>query len=222
MRNKSLLFLAVVIALSVFSYVSNAREELYSRINKKIQKGQFLEGDIIFQSMDSDQCRAVKLATHSKFSHVGIITLDNGKAYVLEAVEPVCITPIEKWIERGNNGYYTVMRLKDRDKFFFTENISTAKKLGKEMVGKHYDIYFGWSDDQLYCSELVWKIYQRAFGLELCPLKKMKDFDLSSPEVRAVMEQRYGKKPPLEEQVVAPSDLAESKLLYVVEKNNLK
>lgn len=222
MRNKALLFVAVVIALSIFSYVSNAREGLHYRNNKKIQKGQFLEGDIIFQSMDSDQCKAVKLATHSKFSHVGIITLDKGKAFVLEAVEPVSITPIGEWIERGNNGFYTVMRLKERDKYFFTENISTAKKLGKEMVGKHYDIYFGWSDDQFYCSELVWKIYQRALGLELCPLKKMRDFDLSSPEVKAIMQQRYGKNPPLEEPVVAPSDLAESKLLYVVEKNNLK
>ncbi|MBO9698774.1 MAG: YiiX family permuted papain-like enzyme [Sporocytophaga sp.] len=222
MRNKALLFLAVLIALSIFSYVSNARGELYNRINKKIQKGQFIEGDIIFQSMDSDQCKAVKLATHSKFSHVGIITLDKGKAFVLEAVEPVCITPLKEWIERGNNAFYTVMRLKERDKYLITEKVYIAKKLGKEMVGKHYDIYFGWSDDQLYCSELVWKIYQRAFGLELCPLKKMKDFDLSSPEVKAIMEQRYGKNPPLEEQVVSPSDLAESKLLYVVEKNNLK
>ncbi len=222
MRNKALLFLAVLIALPIFSYVSNAREEFYFSIHKKIQKGQFLEGDIIFQSMDSDQCRAVKLATHSKFSHVGIITLEKEKGFVLEAVEPVCITPLDEWIKRGNNGFYTVMRLKDRDKYLHATNISTAKKLAKEMVGKHYDIFFNWSDDQLYCSELVWKIYQRAFGLELCPLKKMKDFDLNSPEVRAIMEKRYGKNPPLYELVVAPSDLSESKLLYVVEKNNMR
>ncbi len=217
-----MLFLAVLIALSIFSYVSNANEELYNGINKKIQKGQFLEGDIIFQSMDSDQCRAVKLATHSKFSHVGIITLENGKGFVLEAVEPVCITPIDKWIARGNNGFFTLMRLKDRDKYLHPANVSSAKKLYKEVIGKRYDIFFNWSDDELYCSELVWKIYQRAFGIELCPLKKMKDFDLTSPEVKAIMDKRYGKNPPLGELVVAPSDLAESKLLYVVEKNNLK
>jgi uncharacterized protein YycO len=222
MRNKALLFLAVLIALSIFSYVSIASEELCNGIDKKIQKGQFLEGDIIFQSMDSDQCKAVKLATHSKFSHVGMITMENGKGFVLEAVEPVCITPIDKWIARGNNGFYTLMRLKDRDSYLLTLNISNAKKLGKEMIGKHYDLFFNWSDDELYCSELVWKIYQKAFGLELCPLKKMKDFDLTSPEVKAIMEKRYGKNPPLNELVVAPSDLAESKLLYVVEKNNLK
>ncbi|GAL84587.1 hypothetical protein MYP_1815 [Sporocytophaga myxococcoides] len=222
MRNKTLLFLAVLIALSIFSYVSTAREEVYNSFDKKIQKGQFLEGDIIFQNLDSDQCRAAKLATRSKFSHVGIITLEKGKEFVLEAVEPVCMTPLDEWIKRGNNGFYTVMRLKDRDKYLIATNVSTAKKFAKEMLGKHCDIFFNWSDDQLYCSELVWKIYQRAFKLQLCPLKKMKDFDLSSPEVRAVLEMRYGKNPPLDELVVAPSDLAESKLLYVVEKNNLK
>ncbi len=178
----------------------------------------YLESDIIFQSSQSMQCKAVKLATHSEYSHVGMITFINGKPFVLEAVEPVRTTALDTWIKHGTGGHYTVMRLKNRAIEITDAEIPVAQTLAKKMLGIHYDLYFNWSDDQLYCSELVWKIYQRAYGVELCPLRQMKDFDLTSPEVKAIMKQRYGDKPPLEEKVVAPSDLSNSSLLYEVEK----
>jgi hypothetical protein len=179
---------------------------------------EYLEGDIIFQSSNSSQCNAIKLATHSEYSHVGMITIQNDKPYVLEAVEPVCLTPLNSWIARGTGEHFTRMRLKKRESVIKPETAILARSIGKSMLGKHYDLYFGWSDDQLYCSELVWKVYKRGCNLELCPLRKMKDFDLTSAEVKAIMKQRYGNNPPLEEQVIAPSDLSESELLYVVEK----
>lgn len=178
----------------------------------------YMEGDIIFQSSESMQCKAVKLATHSEYSHVGMITLQTGKPCVLEAIEPVRITPLKKWIERGTGEHYTVMRLKDRNKYIQPEEIPVAEAIGKNMIGLHYDPYFGWEDDKLYCSELVWKVYKRGFDVELCTPRKMKDFDLTSPEVKEIMQQRYGDNPPLEEQVVAPSDLSDSPLLYVLKK----
>jgi hypothetical protein len=178
----------------------------------------YLEGDIIFQSSTSNQCKAVKLATHSEFSHVGMITFVDEKPYVLEAVEPVRTTPLKTWIERGEGGHYSIMRLINRSAEIDPSEIPVAKDMGKKMLGTHYDLYFNWSDDELYCSELVWKIYKRAFNVELCTLRKMKDFDLSSPQVKAIMKQRYGNNPPLEENVVAPSDLSNSKLLYLVDK----
>ena len=181
------------------------------------RNGAYLEGDIIFQSSNSAQCKAIKLATHSEFSHVGMITIQNGQPYVLEAIEPVCITPLNSWITRGTGSHYTVMRLKKRDSLILPNEIPLAKSIGEKMVGTHYDLYFGWTDDRLYCSELVWKVYKRGFDVELCPLRKMKEFDLSSPEVKAIMKQRYGSNPPLEEQVVALSDLSNSELLYTVE-----
>lgn len=178
----------------------------------------YLEGDIIFQSSQSNQCKAVKLATHSEYSHVGMITFVDKKPYVLEAVEPVRLTDLETWKAHGTGGHYTVMRLKNRSTEILDTEIPAAQALGKKMLGTHYDLYFNWSDEQLYCSELVWKIYQRGYNVELCSLKKMKEFDLTSPEVKAIMKQRYGNKPPLEEDVVAPSDLSHSELLYEVEK----
>ena len=213
------IFLLATIAIGI-SAVAFYNKHINFSIHKNDTKTIYLEGDIIFQSGESDQCRAVKLATHSAYSHVGMITYRDQKPFVLEAVEPVRVTPLATWISHGIGGKYTIMRLKNRAAEIQNTEIDSARILADNMLGLHYDIYFNWSDEQMYCSELVWKMYQRAYGVELCPLRKMKDFDLTAPEVKAIMRQRYGKNPPLDEQVVAPSDLSNSELLYVVEKNN--
>lgn len=209
-----LLTAALVISAAAFYNTSSWSQP----VHKNLEKIVYMEGDIIFQSGESDQCKAVKLATHSEYSHVGMITFIDQKPFVLEAVEPVRITPLATWKTHGIGGRYTVMRLKNRSAEIQDTEIDRAKDIANKMLGLHYDIYFNWGDDQLYCSELVWKIYQRGYGVELSPLKKMKDFDLTSPQVQAIMKQRYGKNPPLDEEVVAPSDLSDSELLYVVEK----
>ena len=206
-----------ITCFSVFALCSKTIKKNFSQ-DSPVLKTTYLEGDVIFQSSQSNQCKAVKLATHSEYSHVGIITFINGKPFVLEAVEPVRTTELASWIAHGTGGHYTVMRLKNRDSEIKSSEIPIAQALAKKMLGIHYDIYFNWGDDQLYCSELVWKIYQRGYGVEICPLRKMKEFDLTSPEVKAIMKQRYGNNPPLEEAVVAPSDLSNSTLLYEVEK----
>ena len=209
----------VISSIILFSFYAK-RKQIVSFYNSKENKTKstYLEGDIIFQSSNSNQCKAVKLATHSEYSHVGMITYIEGKPFVLEAVEPVRTTPLTDWIAHGIGGHYTVMRLKERNAEILDSEISIAQQLAKKMIGTHYDVYFNWSDDELYCSELVWKIYKRGYGVELCALRKMKDFDLTSPAVKAIMKQRYGNNPPLEERVVAPSDLSNAPLLYVVER----
>ncbi len=37
----------------------------------------------------------------------------------------------------------------------------------RKVLGKPYDIYFEWDDRAIYCSEIVWKAYQHALGIEL-------------------------------------------------------
>lgn len=213
---KILLLLTGAVGISAAAFYNIYPGNLaYYKNNANIE---YLEGDIIFQSGESEQCKAVKLATHSEYSHVGMITFIDQKPFVLEAVEPVRVTPLSAWKAHGIGGKYTVMRLKKRSEEILGTEIDNAKVLANKMLGLHYDIYFNWGDDELYCSELVWKIYQRGYGVELCSLRKIKEFDLSSIEVKEVMKQRYGKHPPLEENVVAPSDLSTSELLYVVEK----
>jgi len=174
------------------------------------------DGDIIFQTTQSSQSKAIQLATHSRYSHVGIFFFDKGRPMVLEAVQPVRVTPLKKFLSRSVGGHYVVKRLKNADAVLNRAVLGKMQSVGKSYVGRHYDWVFGWSDERIYCSELVWKIYQQGAGIELAPTKKLREFDLSHPAVKAKLKERYGTKVPLDEPVVAPSQLFESGVLEVV------
>lgn len=179
----------------------------------------YQNGDIIFQSSQSKQCEAVKIATNSKFSHCGLIFIENGKTYVYEAVQPVKMTLLEDWISHGKDAKYAVKRLRNSDKLLTNEVLQKMKSFGKSLNNKDYDLYFEWSDEKIYCSELVWKIYKYGANIELCKTKKLKDFNLNSPIVKSIMKERYGNKIPYNEAVVAPSQLYESEMVETIFNN---
>lgn len=176
-------------------------------------------GDIIFQVSTSSQSKALQLATKSKYSHVGIVYKQEDKYYVYEAVQPVKLTQIDLWIRRGENSHYVVKRLKNHDMVLTDSVLNKMKQIGEIYKGKNYDIYFEWSDDCIYCSELVWKIYKKAAEIELGSLQKLQDFDLSHPIVKEKMKERYGDNPPLNEDVIAPAAIFNSDLLYTIYTN---
>lgn len=173
-------------------------------------------GDIIFQTSNSSQSQAIQAATHSKYSHLGMIYTENGKYLVFEAVQPVKLTPLKDWIKRGQDGHYVVKRLKNAGEVLNKETLAKMKKIGLEYMGKNYDPYFEWSDQRIYCSELVWKIYKRALGVEIGKLQMFKEFDLSSPIVKAKLKERYGTDIPLRELVISPDQMFRSDLLQTI------
>ncbi|MFN8285550.1 MAG: YiiX family permuted papain-like enzyme [Chitinophagales bacterium] len=173
-------------------------------------------GDIIFQTSLSNQSMAVQLATHSKWSHMGLLFQQNGKWFVYEAGATVKSTPLEAWIKHGKDGHYVVKRLKDYDSYFTSETEQKMKAAANKYVGKKYDLYFEWSDDRIYCSELVWKIYNDALNIQVGDLQQIKEFDLSSATVQQKIKERYGSNIPLDEPVISPQAMFESKLLREV------
>lgn len=180
------------------------------------QEPQFRDGDILFQDFPSPQSEAVKLATKSKYSHVGVVFIDNGQPMVWEAVQPVKITPAEEWIARDPKGHYVLKRLRGADTLLTPQIIEKMKSVGMQYMGKNYDPYFGWADDRLYCSELVWKIYHNGAGVDLGQPHPMRDFNLSDPLIQTIIRERYGDSVPLDQPVVAPSDLFHCQLLQTV------
>ena len=149
-----LLYSLLILFISCNSVETNTEQyNLSSDFSK--ENIDFKNGDIIFQSSTSGQSLAIQLATHSKYSHVGVIFEDKGDLYVYEAVQPVKITPLQKFIERGDNQHYVVKRLIDSKKIITTDVIQKMKQYGEKQIGKNYDLYFEWSDDKIYCSELV-------------------------------------------------------------------
>ena len=172
------------------------------------------DGDIIFHTSRSAQSLAIQRATHSPYSHVGVIFMRDGKPYVFEAIAKIQYTPLEKWTARGENGRYVVKRLK---RPLNDAQVAKLRAAAREFEGKNYDLYFEWSDQRIYCSELVWKLYQRAIGVKVGELQKLREFDLTDAAVRAKMRERYGTQVPLEEPVISPGAQFDSPLLETVE-----
>jgi hypothetical protein len=191
-------------------------ETAKSEVKKLADKDEIRDGDLIFHTSLSRQSKAIQLATKSKYSHCGIIYKENGQYYVFEAVQPVKETPLDKWIARGKNGHYVIKRLKNADIILTAEALEKMKREGEKFKGKDYDLTFEWSDDKIYCSELIWKIYQRATGIEIGKLEKLSDFDLTSEVVREKMKERYGDKIPMDEIVISPAEIFDSELLITV------
>ena len=170
----------------------------------------FENGDIIFQTSKSSQSKAIQIATKSKYSHMGIIYQKDNELYVFEAVQPVKLTPLNDWIKRGEYGHYVVKRLKNSKQILTSEKLSKMKTIGEKFIGKNYDLYFEWSDNRIYCSELVWKIYKEALDLEIGKLETLNDFDLTNEVVKTKLTERYGNKIPLNELVISPASMFNS------------
>ncbi len=135
---------------------------------------------------------------------------------VYEAVQPVKLTRLKDWAKRGKNGHFTVKRLKNADQLLTPENLTKMKVAGERFTGKPYDLYFEWTDEKIYCSELVWKIYKEALAIEIGELQTLSDFDLSNDVVQEKLKERYGENIPLDEKVISPVAMFESPLLEVI------
>ena len=171
------------------------------------------DGDIVFHESTSRQSPIIKLAQHSKWTHCGIVFHIGDKAYVYEAVDPVRYTPLKDWVARGKDGVYCAKRLKSP---LSASSIEKMKTVGAKYKGKHYDTLFQWSDNRMYCSELIWKIYFEGAGIEVCKPNHFSDYSISLPRVKKLIKERYGDKFDLSEQIVSPQAIFKSKLLKKV------
>lgn len=173
------------------------------------------EGDIVFSGSARGQGEAIIAATGSRYTHCGIVFFDEGRAFVLEAVQPVRVTPLGDFMKRDRSRVFAVKRLRTP---VTPDAYRKAKRWALKQVGKDYDPRFRWDNRDLYCSELVWKVYQKA-GVRLCEPRRFRDYRLDRPEVKRIVDERYGgiDRLPMDEKVVAPSDIAESELLLEVE-----
>jgi hypothetical protein len=174
------------------------------------------DGDVAFHTSRSAQSVAIQSATHSPYSHMGMVVFRGGKPFVLEAISTVRETPLREWLARGAGGHYVVKRLRDADTVLDAEAARRLVAAASSFVGRAYDLTFEWSDDRVYCSELVWKAYHEALGIDLGELTELRAFDLTDPRVRSRMRERYGDRVPLGEKVISPAAVFASPRLVVV------
>src|SRR5688572_5144350 len=97
------------------------------------------DGDIIFHTSRSAQSAAIQRATHSPYSHVGIILHRGSEPFVFEAIATVRYTPLSDWITRGDGGRYVVKRLARQ---LTPEQAAQLRVVARQFEGKPYDLYF--------------------------------------------------------------------------------
>ena len=166
MRKKLFLIITTLLVVTLFSAFYGTPFSKFKKQNSQTLKS----GDIIFIINPAGQGKAIQLATKSKYTHVGIVFIEDGKPYVYHAVEPVSKSTLSEFIAMSEDGTYSIKRLKDQslltDKILKQMNAEANLKLGI-----HYDLGFNWSDEELYCSEYVWKLYDHSLKIEIGKLR---------------------------------------------------
>ena len=216
---KLLLWLGLIAAVSwvLFGNTQLRRMERdEEELNQALDKAKLRVGDLIFHTSKSSKGKAMQLATHSPYNHCGILRKDSSGCVVLEVSKSVKTTPLHYWIDLGVKDRFVVKRLHDAAMVLTPAALARMDSVGKSLLHRPYDAHFGWSDEQLYCSELVWKIYERGLGRQLGRLQHLRDFDLSNPAVQAKLRERYGAKLPLNETVISPVSIFNSPELVTV------
>ena len=198
---RTLIILCIILLVTTLPFMSIIAE-IYTARTGKVQDVR--EGDVIFQTSPSKQSPLIQIATRSKISHCGIIVMKNGKPYVLETLKTLVVTPLDKFIARGEDGKYWLKRSKK-------ENIKIKYK---SYLGKPYDKAFKFDNGKFYCSELIYDIYKNQLGIELCEPKKVGDYLILGtdklPQIEKAMKKRGITK---EQYAVAPVDIFESDYL---------
>ena len=194
-------------------------------------------GDIIFHTSQSDESEAIRIITGSNYTHVGVIMQDKDGYYnVFETGGKkatsgtstgdtatsgtatggtVRTTPLKDFIDRGDDSKFTVMRVRS----FSPPQKKPLKKAIKKFMNKPQDYHLRWSDDELYSSEFVYKIFLEAMEVKLGEFKNFGDFDLASNEAKKLMETRFPDGFNENEPVLSPQSLSKSPNLRLIYSN---
>ncbi len=176
----------------------------------------YKEGDVIFIQSQTSQAAALREATESVWTHVGLLIQRSGKWVVAEAVGPLKETPLADFIARSKNKSYRVYRYKHFD----AATMASALKARLPKYNKPYDIYFEWSQDRIYCSELTYHLMKDVTGFELGRIQKMKEMKLDGPYAQALIKKRLtdtGRELDPEEIIVTPVSQLEDEELTLIE-----
>ena len=161
-------------------------------------------GDIVFQSLPRNELiNTIEGATHSPYSHCGVVLNRDGKWVVIQALGTVKYTSLYKWVCQGRWGSFVAYRLKPH----LRHTIPSFVKELEKFAGLAYDFHYEMGDDAIYCSELIYKAYKKATGEELGRLVKLGDLDWQ-PFAEVIT--KYEGKLPLERIMITPKRPSEA------------
>jgi hypothetical protein len=171
-----------------------------------------LEGDIIFQSLPATGLvKAIEGISGSPYSHCGVVLMNKGKPYVIQALVNVHLTHLDYYLKQSRDGKYYVYRLKEE---FRTPEI--MEKFRTALMGylcSPYDIHYRMDDNYIYCSELIYKAYLKANNRKLGKLVELGKMNWKPYQSTIV---KIEGKVPLERPMITPGNLAKAEELEMI------
>ena len=186
-------------------------------------------GDLLFSvgKGDSELLSAIQHTTamdeEAPFSHVGIVSVEENKTYVLEATSPdgVVKTEIEDFFDEAatmeGKHLIAVGRVADEYQYIIPDAIKNAEKY----LGKKYDYSYDESNNSVYCSELVRFAFLDSLGNPIFEPIAMTFRDSETGYVDEYWLKHFeelGKDVPEGEPGTNPADMTKSPVIKIVHK----
>lgn len=150
----------------------------------------FRQGDLIFQETTGRQSVAVKAATGSPYTHVGIVRITGGGPMVIEAGRTVTETELGEFVGRGKGSRFAVYRANALTEAKAHKVVESAYK----DMGKPYDLFFRMDPQTIYCSELPYRAF-RAAGVPVGEVERIGDLNIAVAAAVALIDRRWEKHP---------------------------
>lgn len=189
----------------------------------------FEPGDILLHSAKCGQyCDSIRAVTNSQIDHAAIVvkapktsTLPLVSKFftkdgeVVEAWTPIAKrTNLAEFIAR-DSGQYIQLRLKPE--YMNKNSINDVVKIAQSYVGKEYDYHFEESEDKIYCSELVYKAYEKGANIPVGKVQRISEFGRKS--AKGYWTEHFNGNIPWERQIISPAGLLITDKFYVVYSN---
>lgn len=146
---------------------------LFSFNASSIELSKLKVGDIILQPLNCWSCSLIEAQTESEFSHIGLVSrIDDSKVYIAEAFMSVREVSFKEFNTKTERG----IKLKVlRPKYV---NPELENVFRDSFEGLDYDSGFLWDDSEIYCSELLYKLFNN-LNMDVPALLPMK-FDVNA------------------------------------------
>lgn len=196
------LLVAVFVAILFSSHFNRVIADCFSEKH---------EGDIVLQSLPHGPLvDAIEGVTRSEWSHCGILTKRDGNWQVAEAIGSVRYTPLYRWIIRGRA--YRIEAY--RPKVLHPGDEAKIEAGIQKLFGRRYDYRYAPDDQAIYCSELVYKVYDRELGIKMGQWEKLGDLAWKGHE--QYVRDMEGGGLPLDREMITPVGLTRSSTLVRV------
>lgn len=172
-----ILVAGIVLAVIAYTFVIQApdrKEETVTMV--RMDQSSLQHGDLVFRNGNSFLSdRIVALSPEkTKLSHTGVVILENQRWYVIHIVGDHFANHVKKdtlqsFIEDSRPGYFCVTRYNGSDQVR-SRIARMALKYFRQKRPFDYDMTLE-SEDELFCTELVWRAILDATGQDVSPEK---------------------------------------------------